>query len=157
MSWDDTLSSCPLPQSAFHEFAYDVGDKTSAGSKPKFALSRCFASIDVWFWKYLDWMKIDGDISIGRLSKSRKLKNPICQYMAPHFKNVIWVYYRATSTWVVCVMTFLHTSNRLVVNHKKHIWPLEGASYQKYYRCILSSYPNSWGSVLWLFSISLTV
>ena len=42
-------------------------------------------------------------------------------------------------------MTFLDISNRLAVKHKKHISPLDGATYQKYYRPILSSYPNLWG------------
>ena len=31
----------------------------------------------------------------------------------------------------VCVMTFLHISNRWVVKRKIHISPLDGASYQK--------------------------
>ena len=48
----------------------------------------------------------------------------------------------------VCVMTFLHISNRLAVKQKKHISPLGGATYPKYYRPIISSYPDLWGSVL---------
>ena len=31
----------------------------------------------------------------------------------------------------VCVMNFLHISNRLAVKHKKNVWPLGGAAYQK--------------------------
>ena len=31
--------------------------------------------------------------------------------------------------WGVCVMTFLHISNRLAVKHKKRISPLGGATY----------------------------
>ena len=48
-------------------------------------------------------------------------------------------------------MTFLHISNRLVVKHKKKHWPLEGATYQKYYRPILSSYRNLWGVCIMTF------
>ena len=52
-------------------------------------------------------------------------------------------------------MTFLDISNRLAVKHKKHISPLDGATYQKDYRPILSSYPNLWGvGVMTLIRIS---
>ena len=47
-------------------------------------------------------------------------------------------------------MTFIDISNRLAVKHTK-TWPLDGATFQKYYRPILSSYPNLRGVCIMIF------
>ena len=41
--------------------------------------------------------------------------------------------------WGVCLMTFLDISNRLAVKHKKHISPLDGATYKRVQVANLSS------------------
>ena len=76
---------------------------------------------------------------------AQKWKTRICRLVAPHTKNIMCLYYRATPICGWSVITFLHISNRLAVKHKKRISPLGGATYQKYYRPILWSYPNLWG------------
>ena len=72
--------------------------------------------------------------------------------MAPPIKNIIALHYRATlNLGGVCVMTFLDISSRLAVKDKKHILQLDGTTYEKDYRPILSNYFNLWGVCIMTF------
>ena len=86
---------------------------------------------------------------IWRAFKEQKNENEGFANRWRHLPKILYAYDIELPQLVgVCVMTFLHISNRLAVKHKKHISPLDGTTYQKYYRPIISSYPNLWGSVL---------
>ena len=87
-----------------------------------------------------------------------KQKNLFFFFESLHWPKFLRQKINTNISYQFAIMTLIRTSDRLGVNRKmsfyhfwkpsfkkKHISPLDGATYQKYYSPILSSYLNLWG------------
>ena len=85
------------------------------------------------------------DIHLKGFQKAGERKNRLANRLR-HLPKILYAYNIELPQLVgICVLSFLYISNGLAVKHKKNIWPLDSAIYEKYYSPILSSYPNLWG------------